>query len=118
MRIKKTKRHMSFEDARLQSSFLEQLRSSGVVYKLNRTGAVAFGDKDATGVVSAAHRVRDAQFPWYFLKWKTEREAARFRAVLTKANVPFFAEQHEDGTWFLWSDVQIGPSTSDSGPRQ
>jgi hypothetical protein len=98
---KKTKRYMKFEEARLQSSFLEQLRSSGIVYKLSRMGAVVFGDKDAAGVVSAAHRVRDAQFPWYFLKWKTEREAARFRAVLTKTNVPFIVEQHEDGTWFV-----------------
>ena len=98
---KKSKRCTKFEDAALQSSFLEHLRRSGIAYKLNRSGAVAFGDEDASGVVSASHRVRDAQFPWYFLKWKSEREAARFRSVLTEANVPFFAEQHEDGTWFL-----------------
>ncbi len=92
---------MKFEDAGLQSSFLEHLRRSAIAHKLNRNGAVVFKDEDATGIVSAAHRVRDAQFPWYFLKWKTEEEAARFRIVLTEANVPFFAEQHEDGTWFL-----------------
>ena len=62
---KKTKRHMKFEDIALQSSFLEHLRRSGIAYKLNRSGAVAFGDEDATGIVSAAHQVRDAQFPWY-----------------------------------------------------
>jgi hypothetical protein len=98
---KKTKRYMKFEDAALQSSFLENLRLSGVPYNLNRNGAVAFEDEDASSIISAAHRVRDAQFPWYFLKWKTEHESARFRVVLTEANVPFFAEQHEDGTWFL-----------------
>ncbi len=96
-----TKRYMKFEDAALQSSFLEHLHRSGIPYKLNRNGAVAFGDEEATGIAGAAHRVRDAQFPWYFLKWKTEGEAARFRVVLTEAGVPFFAEQHEDGTWFL-----------------
>ena len=98
---KKTKRYMKFEDAALQASFLKNLRRSGISYDLNRSGAVVFGEKEAIGVVRAAHLVRDAQFPWYFLKWKTEREAASFRVVLAEANVPFFAEQHEDGTWFL-----------------
>jgi hypothetical protein len=98
---KKTKRHMKFEDAALQSSFLEHLHRAGIAFKLNRSGAVAFGDEEATGIISAAHRVRNAQFPWYFLKWKTEREAAPFRIVLTEASIPFFAEQHADGTWFL-----------------
>ena len=60
-----------------------------------------YKDKDAADVVKAAHQVRDAQFPWYFLKWKTERESARFRIVLNEAKVPFFVEEHEDGTWFL-----------------
>ena len=98
---KKVKRYMRFKDAALQMSFLEHLNRSGVAYKLNRSGAVMFGNDDATAVINAAHRVRDAQFPWYFLKWKTEREAARFRTILKKSNVQFFAEQHEDGTWFL-----------------
>lgn len=97
----KTKRYMKFEDATLQSSFLEHLRRSGISYKLNRSGAVVFAKEDAEGVVSAAHRVRDAQFPWYFLKWKTEKEAARFRIALNDAKILFFVEQHEDGTWFL-----------------
>lgn len=98
---KKTKHYMKFEDAALQSSFLEHLHRSGIAYKLNRSGAVVYGDEDATAIVRAAHLVRDAQFPWYFLKWKTEREAARFRTVLTQAKVPFFIERHEDGMWFL-----------------
>ncbi len=98
---KKTKRYMKFEDAALQSSFLEQLRRPGIAYKLNRSGAVAFGDEEATAIVSAAHQVRDAQFPWYFLKWKTEREAARYRNILKQANIPFFVEQHQSGTWLL-----------------
>src|ERR1051325_3904935 len=98
---KDTKRFMKFEDPALQLSFLEHLRRLGIVYKLNRSGAVVFTENNATGVVRAAPRFRHAQFPWYFLKWKTENEAARFRIVLNEANVPFFAEQHEDGTWFL-----------------
>jgi hypothetical protein len=101
MKKKNTKHYMKFEDAELQSSFLEHLRRSGIVYKLNRSGAVAYRDEDATGIVRAAFLVRDGQFPWYFLKWKTERESARFRIVLAEENVPFFTEQHEDGTWFV-----------------
>jgi hypothetical protein len=98
---KKTKRSIKFEDAALQAFSLGNLRRSGISYKLNRGDAVVYGDEDAAGIVTAAHRVRDAQFPWYFLKWKTEMEAKRFRIVLTAAKIAFFAEQHEDGTWFL-----------------
>jgi len=75
---KKTKRFMKFEDSALQAALLECLRHSGIAYKLNRDGAVVFAGQDAASVVSAAHQVRDAQFPWYFLKWKTEREAVRY----------------------------------------
>jgi len=99
--MKKEKRYIKFEDAALQSSFLEHLNRSGVAYKLNRSGAVVFGNDEATVITDAAHRVRDAQFPWYFLKWKSEREAARFRTILKKSKVQFFGEQHHDGTWFL-----------------
>jgi hypothetical protein len=98
---KKVKRFIRFEDAALQSSFLEHLNRSGTAYTLNRSGAVVFENEGATAVINAAHRVRDAQFRWYFLKWKTEREAARFRTILRKSKVHFFVEQHEDGTWFL-----------------
>jgi len=98
---KKAKRYLKFEDAALQSSFLEQLRRSGIACELNRSGAVAFAEENANTIISAAHRVRDAQFPWYFLKWKTEREAARYQNILKQANIPFFVEQHESGTWLL-----------------
>lgn len=63
---KKAKRSMKFEDEALHASFLENLRRSGIVYKLNRNGAVVFGDEEATPIINAAHRLRDAQFPWYF----------------------------------------------------
>lgn len=99
--MKKEKRYIKFEDAALQTSFLGHLSRSGVVYKLNRSGAVVFGDDEATVIANAAHQVRDAQFPWYFLKWKSEPEAARFRRILKKSKVQFFGEQHHDGTWFL-----------------
>ena len=98
---KRVKRYIRFEDAALQTSFLKHLKRSGAAYKLNRNGAVVFGNDDATAVTNAAHRVRDAQFPWYFLKWKSEGEAARFRKILKKFRVQFFGEQHHDGTWFL-----------------
>ncbi len=100
---------MKFEDSPLQSALLERLRHSGIAYKLNRDGAVVF-DEDAASVVSAAHQVRDAQCPWYFLKWKTAREAVRYRNVLKEADVPNFTEQHEDGTWFLVRRADTIPS--------
>jgi hypothetical protein len=99
--MKKEKRYIKFEDSALQSSFLGHLNRLGVAYKLNRSGAVVFENDDAAAVINAAHRVRDAQFPWYFLKWKSEREAERFRTILKKSKVQFFGEQHPDGTWFL-----------------
>lgn len=92
---------MKFEDAALQSTFLEHINNSGINYKINKSGAIVFEKKDAASIVKAAHQVRDAQFPWYFLKWKTEKEATRFHNVLNEAKIPFFVEQHEDGTWFL-----------------
>jgi len=51
---KETKRYLKFEDAALQSSFLEQLRRSGIAYELNRSGAVAFAEENANTIISAA----------------------------------------------------------------
>ena len=45
--------------------------------------------------------VRDAQFPWYLLKWPTETEADRYRDMLLGAGMPIIVERHESGTWFL-----------------
>ncbi|PYT06526.1 MAG: hypothetical protein DMF49_10895 [Acidobacteria bacterium] len=94
-------RHIRFEDRELQSAFIRALDRAQITYTLDSMGAVLFGETDANAVTQAAHQVRDAQFPWYFLKWKTEPESARFRAALAQAGLPFFVEQHESGTWFL-----------------
>jgi hypothetical protein len=94
-------RYIMFENEGLQAAFVEQLEGAGVRYMRDSNGAVTFGEDEADSVVDAAHRVRDAQFPWYFLKWPSESEAMRFRAILADAGLPFFVEQHESGTWFL-----------------
>jgi hypothetical protein len=94
-------RYIIFEDEGLQAAFVEQLDGAGVRYLRDSNGAVTFGEDEADSVVDAAHRVRDAHFPWYFLKWPSESQSNRFRAVLADAGLPFFVEHHESGTWFL-----------------
>ena len=94
-------RYIRFEDEGLQAAFVEQLDTAGVRYGRDGNGAVTFGEDEADPVVDAAHRVRDTQFPWYFLKWPSESPSKRFRAVLADAGLPFFVEHHESGTWFL-----------------
>jgi hypothetical protein len=94
-------RYIIFEDEGLQAAFVEQLEGAGVRYMRGNNGAVTFGEDEADSVVAAAHRVRDAQFPWYILKWPSESESMRFRTSLADAGLPFFVEHHESGTWFL-----------------
>jgi hypothetical protein len=96
-----TQRHIRFEDRALHSAFIQSLDRAEIPYTLDSTGAVTFGDAEALAVTDAAHKVRDAQFPWYFLKWKTEGESARFRTILAQAGLPFIVEEHESGTWFV-----------------
>ena len=94
-------RRIQFEDRALHSAFIQALDRAATTYTLDGGGAVTFDDAEASAVANAAHQVRDAQFPWYFLKWNTEAESARFRTVLTQAGVAFVVEQHESGTWFV-----------------
>jgi len=94
-------RHIRFEDATLQAALLQELDRAGTRYTLDALGSVLFEDAEADDVTDAAHKVRDAQFPWYFLRWRTEAEAERYRDVLATAQVPFFVEHHESGFWFL-----------------
>jgi len=94
-------RYIIFEDEGLHSAFVEQLDSAGISYKRDGNGAVTFGEDEADSVVAAAHRVRDAQFPWYFLRWPVESQSTRFRAILGDSGLQFFVEHHESVTWFL-----------------
>lgn len=94
-------RHIRFEDEALQSVFVRILEGAAIAYTLNRDGAVLFEATEAHDILDAAHKVRDKQFPWYFLKWKTDTVSERFRVVLIQTGLPFFVEQHEDGTWFV-----------------
>ena len=90
-----------FENQILQSAFVTELDRAAVPYTINNDRAVIFGDTDEAAVVNAAHKIRDAQFPWYFLKWPTESLSLRFRSVLEQAGLPFFVEYHDSGMWFL-----------------
>jgi hypothetical protein len=99
--VMSAQKYIIFEDEALQSAFVRQLESVGLRYTLDSNGAVTFGEDEANSVVDAAHRIRDAQFPWYLLKWPNESQSMRFRAILTDAGLPFFVERHESGTWFL-----------------
>lgn len=94
-------RYIIFEDEGLQAAFVEQLDGAGIRYARDSNGAVTFAEDEADSVVDATHRVRDAQFPWYFLKWPNESQSMRFRTILAEAGLPFFVEHHESGTWFL-----------------
>ena len=92
---------IKFDDQTLQSAFVDELNHAGVTYNIDKNDAINFGESEKAAVVDAAHKVRDAQFPWYFLKWPTESQSLRFSAVLEKARLPFFVEYHESGIWFL-----------------
>jgi hypothetical protein len=93
--------YIRFEDEALQQAFVQQLDDGRVRYTRDSNGAVTFGEAEADSVVAVAHRIRDAQFPWYFLKWPSESQSMRFRTILANAGLPFFVEHHESGTWFL-----------------
>lgn len=94
----KAQRYIRFDDAALQQAFVRELERGNVRYTTNSGGEVAFDKAGADAVVEAAHRVRDAQFPWYFVMCETDEQFARFRTGLLEAGLPFFVERHESGT--------------------
>src|SRR5260370_33714575 len=96
-------RHIRFEDEGLQSALLRELELGTASYTVDNAGTVFFREADSGAVNDAAHRVRNAQFPWYFLKWKTEEESERFAVALSQAGLPVFVEHHEAGTCVLVS---------------
>ena len=94
-------RYILFEQQALQSALMRVLDDAGVAYRLDGKGAVTFSEANAPAIMDAAHRIRDAQFPWYLLKWQTEPKAERYRALMVAAGLPYVVERHESGTWFL-----------------
>jgi len=92
---------MKFDDQTLHAAFIDQLNRAEVPYTIDDNDAVNFTDAEHAAVANAAHKVRDAQFRWYFLKWPTESQSLRFRGVLEAAGLPFFVEYHDSGIWFL-----------------
>jgi hypothetical protein len=94
-------RYIRFQDETLQASFLGELSRADIKYTLDPKGAVRFQDSEAMSVIDAAHRVRDAQFSWYFIHCYTDEESALFRTLLIRDGLPFFVEEHESGIWFL-----------------
>jgi hypothetical protein len=93
--------YIRFEDEALQSALLKELDRASIHYLLDDNEAVRYGEAEELAVLNAAHVVRDALFPWYFLKWPTESQSERFRAILEDADIRFFVEHHEDGIWFV-----------------
>lgn len=96
-----TERYFRFEDDELQATLVREIERAAVEYRPADDGAVSFGEAKLTAIMAVVNRVRDAQFPWYLQKWNTEAESNRYRRVLQQAGLPFIAERHEDGTWFL-----------------
>jgi hypothetical protein len=94
-------RYFRFEDPGVQAEFIQALDRATVAYRRGDDGAVMFDEVNAVAVMKAVNRVRDAQFPWYLLNWKTEAEADRYRDVLNAEGLTFIAERQETGTWFL-----------------
>jgi hypothetical protein len=92
---------IKFEDQTLHAAFIDQLNCAAVPYTIDANDAVNFTEAEHGAVTSAAHKVRDAQFRWYFLQWPTDSQSVRFRGVLEEAGLPFFVEYHHSGTWFL-----------------
>ena len=90
-----------FENQTLNSAFVAELDRADVQHTIDKDGAVNFDDAEESAVVTAAHTIRDAQFPWYFLKWPTKSQSLRFRDLLDEAGLPFFVEYHDSGLWFL-----------------
>ena len=77
------------------------LNHAAIRYRPDRDGAVVFDESQRTMVMDAVCQVRDAQFPWYLLQWKDEREARRYGDILRTAGLPFHVERQESGIWFL-----------------
>jgi hypothetical protein len=95
------RRYIRFEDPALHEAFVRELERFRAPYSIDCTGAVTFDESDSAAVNDAAHRVRDEQFPWYFLTWETERQSARFRGAIAQAGLAFFIEHHDSGTCFV-----------------
>ena len=96
-----TERYFRFEDDELQATLVREIERASIAYRRGGDGVVIFGEDHSSAIMLAVNRVRDAQFPWYLQKWNAETEADRYREILKKAGLPFVAERHEDGTWFL-----------------
>jgi hypothetical protein len=90
-----------FENQVLQSALVDELHRSAIPFTTDNDGGLRFDGVDEAAVVNAIHKIRDAQFPWYFLKWPLESHSVRFRGVLEESGLPFFVEYHDSGTWFL-----------------
>jgi len=95
------RRFRRFEDDNLQATLIAMLDQAAVRYRRDRDGAVVFDKSQQTAVMDAVHRVRDAQFPWYLLLWRDEREAERYGKILQAAGLPFYVERWEMGVCFL-----------------
>ena len=96
-----TQCYFQFEDDVLQRALIERLARAGVAYAPRVDGAIVFGEANSAGIMDEICRIRDAQFPWYLVKWPTDTESTRYRDALTAAGLPFVVEHQETGIWFV-----------------
>lgn len=94
-------RYFRFEDPAIQAKLVQALDRAAVEYRRADDGAVIFDEMNAAAVMKVVNEARDAQFPWYLLKWKTETQAHRYRDVMNAEDLTFIAERQENETWFL-----------------
>jgi hypothetical protein len=101
---------MRFEDEALQAALLNELDTALISYVLESDGTISYNENEALAITDAAHRIRDRQFSWYFLKWPLASQSERFRRILTEANMQFFVDTMSPVFGF-WFDVSIKRSS-------
>jgi hypothetical protein len=93
--------HLRFDDAALQERFLAELARNSVPHQRAQDGTVECSEDEWGAVNSAAHKIRDSCFRWYFSWFQSASEADDFLVELRKSNLPFRLEHHKDRLVFL-----------------
>jgi len=94
------RRFQRFEHPAMQAALVADLKRAGLDPAIDEEGSVVYSDGQAEAVVSASHRIRDGKFRWYLLRPQDAGQAARLRALLEAAQLAYFVEHSESGTWF------------------
>jgi hypothetical protein len=94
-------RFLRFADSELQKAFLRELSEARISADVDDSGAVVFATEHSDTFIAAAHRVRDAVFPWYLIKPRSQSQEDRLCSLFRQAGLQFHIEYHETGTWLL-----------------